>query len=257
MIRAIFLDVDGTLISHRISDIPSSALDALHRLREKGVGIYLATGRHYRTLRSLPLHDFPFDGSITLTGHLVYGPAGEPLLRLPLSAPDTRTLTGLFREKALPILLMEEDRVYINYCDDLVSSMMRSVSTGLPDLGEYAGAPLYSAVFYCPREKAEGLISSLEDCRLSAWHSTGFDIISRRAGKVRGIREIMRLKGLSPEEIAVFGDSDNDVEMLSFSQNGIAMGNGTPAAKAAASWVAPDIDRDGLLQAFRHLGLLP
>ena len=33
MIKGIFFDVDGTLISHHIFDIPKSALDALYRLQ--------------------------------------------------------------------------------------------------------------------------------------------------------------------------------------------------------------------------------
>ena len=134
--------------------------------------------------------------------------------------------------------------------------MMASVSSAPPSVGEFSEKPLYGAAIYCPRERAELLAERIPGCRLSAWSSTGFDIISREAGKVRGIEEMLAHFGLCREEIAVFGDADNDVEMISFAGVGVAMGNGTPAARAAADFVAGSVDDDGLAGAFRRLGLI-
>ena len=44
MIRAIFLDVDGTLISFSTHEIPASALRALAQAHERGVRLFIATG---------------------------------------------------------------------------------------------------------------------------------------------------------------------------------------------------------------------
>ena len=44
-IKAIFFDIDGTLVSFKTHAIPQSALDAIHRIREKGVKVFIATGR--------------------------------------------------------------------------------------------------------------------------------------------------------------------------------------------------------------------
>ena len=45
MIKAIFFDVDGTLVSLRTHTVPQSTQTALARLREKGVKLFVATGR--------------------------------------------------------------------------------------------------------------------------------------------------------------------------------------------------------------------
>lgn len=45
MIRAIFLDVDGTLISFKTHEIPASARDALVRAHAQGIRLFIATGR--------------------------------------------------------------------------------------------------------------------------------------------------------------------------------------------------------------------
>ena len=44
MIRAIFLDVDGTLISFKTHEIPASARDALVRAHARGIRLFIATG---------------------------------------------------------------------------------------------------------------------------------------------------------------------------------------------------------------------
>lgn len=45
MIKALFLDIDGTLVSFRTHQIPSSAIEALTKAKDKGVRIYISTGR--------------------------------------------------------------------------------------------------------------------------------------------------------------------------------------------------------------------
>ena len=109
MIKAIFFDVDGTLISHTISDIPPSALAALRVLREKGILLFLSTGRHKRELDLLPLHGFPFDGYVTLTGHLCYDRDWNLISASPLPKADTAVLARAFTDRELPLMLIHAD----------------------------------------------------------------------------------------------------------------------------------------------------
>ena len=78
MVKAIFFDVDGTLVSFRTHTIPPSALEALHALRAKGIKLFLSTGRHPVMLRSVE-GLFSFDGAVTLSGQ--YCTAGGQVLR--------------------------------------------------------------------------------------------------------------------------------------------------------------------------------
>ena len=47
MIKAIFFDIDGTLVSFKTHSIPKSTLYALDLLKKKGIKIFIATGRYY------------------------------------------------------------------------------------------------------------------------------------------------------------------------------------------------------------------
>ena len=61
--------------------------------------------------------------------------------------------------------------------------------------------------------------------------------------------------GLKPDEVLAVGDNDNDAGMLRWAGVGVAMGNGSPAALAAADWVAPGVEADGAAVALEKYAL--
>ena len=46
MTKAIFFDVDGTLVSFRTHVVSPAVLAALHSLRARGIKLFVASGRH-------------------------------------------------------------------------------------------------------------------------------------------------------------------------------------------------------------------
>ena len=71
-----------------------------------------------------------------------------------------------------------------------------------------------------------------------------------------GIQAVADRYGWQREELLVFGDGDNDARMLSWAAHSVALGNGTPAAKAAAGYVTTPVGEDGVQNALFHLGVL-
>lgn len=61
---------------------------------------------------------------------------------------------------------------------------------------------------------------------------------------------------IAEEDCYVFGDSPNDLPMLTHIENSIAMGNGYDEVKRVSKYVTGDIDKDGIYQALRHFGLI-
>ena len=70
MVKAVFFDVDGTLISHTLHDVPNSTRMSIMKLKQKNIKCVVATGRHLSELEILPVKDIAFDGYITLNGQL-------------------------------------------------------------------------------------------------------------------------------------------------------------------------------------------
>ena len=74
MIKAVFFDIDGTLVSFNTHKIPKSVFEALKLLKKNGIKIFIATGRGKDGL--YVLEDLEFDGYITLNGQYCYNRDG-------------------------------------------------------------------------------------------------------------------------------------------------------------------------------------
>ena len=66
MIKAIMLDVDGTLVSFETHKVLQSSVEALKEIHDRGVRIVIATGRAAGDLHEIAA--VPYDGIIALNG---------------------------------------------------------------------------------------------------------------------------------------------------------------------------------------------
>jgi hydroxymethylpyrimidine pyrophosphatase-like HAD family hydrolase len=62
------------------------------------------------------------------------------------------------------------------------------------------------------------------------------DILPAGWDKGRAVEEIMGLVGLAPDEVAAFGDSENDLAMLSVVGHPVAVANATAEVAASSRW---------------------
>jgi HAD superfamily hydrolase (TIGR01484 family) len=58
--------------------------------------------------------------------------------------------------------------------------------------------------------------------------------------------------GLALEETIGIGDNDNDLELVERAGLGVAMGNASPAVKAAADYIAPPVDEEGVIEVIKR-----
>lgn len=69
--------------------------------------------------------------------------------------------------------------------------------------------------------------------------------VKKGVSKAAALRKTAALCGISPEQIAAFGDDEGDMEMLRMCGVGVAMGNALPQVKRAACYVTGTNDEDG------------
>lgn len=254
MIKAIFFDIDGTLLSHRIKDVPMSTRQALDQLSELHVDRVIATGRHSTEIDILPVNDIKFDAYITLNGQLCYDSKGNVFYENPLQ--ETEEILKLFHSSTVPVMLIEEKRMYINFINDDVVQAQEEISTPVPPVMEYTGNTIYQAVIYVKQEEQSKIIGCLKNVKITRWNDRAVDVIAKGGSKVKGIERYLAVKGYTGAETAAFGDGGNDVEMLRYVREGIAMGNAGSFVKSAADYVTSDVDSNGIEKGLRHLGLL-
>lgn len=255
MIKAAFFDVDRTLLDLSRGCVPESTRTAVKQLRSRGIKCVVATGRCLMELDRLPVRDMEFDGYITLNGQLCVDEHRKPYHASPIPQEEKETLVRMFNQHKLPLMMVEQDRMYINYVDDLVRKVHGAILSKVPELGEYNGGTLYQVCGYL-LHGVEELEQALPGCRTTRWHMGGIDIISKSGGKVAGIEAYMARCGIRREEVIAFGDGENDIEMLRFAGIGVAMGNAGAEVKANADYITADIGDDGIWKACRHFELV-
>ncbi|MBQ6721843.1 MAG: Cof-type HAD-IIB family hydrolase [Clostridia bacterium] len=255
-IKAIFFDVDGTLFSHRLNDVPESTRRALKALRDRGVLTVVATGRHMIEYSQLPVGNIEFDGYLTLNGQLLLDSNRKVYAGTAINEGEMKVLAGIFKRKQIPFLLVGEDQRYINFVDETVLRTTAETKQQIPDTGIYNGEKIYQILAFVPEEQKRILDELLDECSITSWNDTGIDIIPKGGGKSAGIQKFLDEHGLDRTQIMAFGDGENDIDMLQFAGIGVAMGNAGEAVKAAADYVTSPVDEDGIENALRHFGLI-
>lgn len=260
MIKAAFFDIDGTLVSLKSKVYPPSTKPALERLRERGVLLFVATGRSRFEIKSEHLLDgLYFDGYLTNNGQDAYD-AGEKLLYgKPIVSTEAAAILDWVEEHNCACWMVSSEKSCLNFCNTRVLKAMEAIHTRPPQLGKLRDmlqTPIYKIVLFLNHEEITEPLSLAPHCRTTQWFDLGHDVISVDGGKENAMTDILARYGISENESIAFGDSENDIAMLRAAGIGVAMGNGTREAKAAADYITGDCDEDGLLHALEHFSLI-
>lgn len=257
MVKAIFFDVDGTLVSFQTHQMSKRVLEALHQLREKGIRLFVSTGRHQKMLSYIQ-SVFPFDGYITLSGQYCY--CGDQVLRSnPMPRDAVQGMVDAARSREFSFIFLEGEEIYLNCVDQYTLDFMKDLDLPLPPVIDPSHAldrPLYQGIAFLTKEKEHLLFDRASNLTATRWHPYFLDIIPPTGGKDKGMDAILEHFGIPLEESMAFGDGENDLSMLVHAGIGVAMGSASDAVKGQADYVTGTVDEDGILTALEHFGVL-
>lgn len=255
--KIIFLDFDGTVYSHASRSIPESTIEAINGLKEKGILVYLCSGRSKYEMKAFDLSRIDIDGMVLTNGQVITDMEDNILYEMAIEGELKEILVDMFREKKIPIYFAANDSLTINYVDDKVIDTQNAVSTSIPTIGEYNGETFYMcSAFTSSKEQYDRVMELKKIAEVTFWHEGVVDIVPKGASKAVGIDKVLEMHGIALEDTMGIGDGDNDYEMLEHCAIGIAMGNSRQMIKDIADYVTDDIDDDGLYNALRHYGLI-
>lgn len=268
MIRAVFFDLDGTLLDSS-KQIPASARQAIERCRALGVRTYIVTARSPRLHVTLGWTDEVFalfDGAIHSNGACIrQGDALQYCFIDPEAVRRCLREVTAARAVEMSLHLPEDGHAFtfpagddrlahwrvppekwrpIN--EETISNTMKilifdgDLVDGRPPLPDELGHKLADA--------CAGLARVLVTDQ-----GRTIQVMPQEAGKLRAVERIRQQLGLSVDEVSVFGDDLNDLEMIAHYPHSVAMGNGVDEVKAAAGYVTAANDNDGIAKALFHL----
>lgn len=262
-LRAVIFDVDGTLYDYRTRSVLPSTLEAVERLREQGVKIVIASGRSYALLGDALARLIQPDYYVLSNGHELLERGGRPLYLERFTAEETESLLAAARELDIHVMLKYHrfSSVYSGW-----DEMRRIFGALTLDEGAYRRCPQGD---YHRRELPLGmtlkgrphmrrqLAGRWDSLRIEYFHDPSeCDVFHRETNKLTGLEKVLERAGVPLEACAAFGDSGNDVDMLRRVGWGVAMGNGSPEAKAAAKLVCGPSWEDSILQSLRRLNMV-
>lgn len=262
-IKAVFSDLDGTLLIDNFKT-SNENIKAICSALESGINFIPTTGRAIsdvpQQIKSLEnIHNF-----ILTNGATVFDRSKNKILYQNY-IPCGRAMELMSTEGASKCCVMAFLDGQVHYQRDWKKRLAGSPI--LPVVGEFLMygcqevEDLYGYVkrrnkgvekitfFFTDLDNRIDVINNtllLEEFELSYTLELNLEITNPGVNKAKGIEELCRIMGYSMDEIAVIGDSGNDIDMLSLTKNSYAVDNAVEKAKLAAKHHAPSNTNNGV-----------
>ena len=256
--RLLVLDLDGTLTNSK-KEISPRNLRTLLRLQQSGVRLVLASGRP--TYGIVPLAEqlqmkehngyiLSYNGGEIInwnTGELLYKNLlpDEVLPILYQTAIDNRQTILTYDNEF--ILTENPDDPYVKKEAFLNKMQVRRVDNFL----QKTPRPLPKCLIVGEPEQlinTETELSLRLQRQISVYRSEPYflELVPLGIDKARSLAVLLEKTGITREEMIAMGDGYNDLSMIKYAGLGIAMGNAQEPVKAAADYIAPSNDEDGV-----------
>ena len=270
-IKCIALDLDRTTLNDK-GRLSEGNRRALQQAIEKGIHIIVASGRAFDTLPADIVELSGIEYAVTGNGAAMYHvPSGECLHRYLLREEDVLAVMRATLEEPVTYEAFINGVAYAGreYIEDPLAygatpqavEYVRTTRHLVEDvrgfIAEHKAQLDGMDIIVAEEEKKNKIWKRVEECTKEVYITSSvqqlIEISHRNAGKHSGVKFFMERLGLKREEIAAFGDADNDVDMLRFVGCGIAMENASEKCKAAADYVTKHHAQDGVAYGLREI----
>ncbi len=280
--KALFFDVDGTLLDENTHKIPDSALQAVKRTRELGNKVFINSGRTIGMLTNVQKM-IEVDGYLCGCGtELIYGGTSVYYYKL---SPDVKEMVKQASDKYGLLIyleghagwhcqpsqaLLDAHPLFKYYADRLKQFIINE--GGLDDTpydGDYeiskfciqsddgSGNDLGSEKSSHNPSDIDGFKKDFAPLFHIIDRGEGFyEIVPKGHGKGNAVDRMLNYLGLTPDDAYGFGDSTNDIEMFKACGNSIAMGHHAAELEAFDPFITRNVEDDGIRYAMEKLGLL-
>lgn len=258
MIKALFFDIDGTLVSFKTHQIPQSTVDALREAKAKGIKVYISTGRPVAFINNLGQIEDLIDGYITTTGALCIVD-NEKFGYHCIGKKSVGKIINASRRLGKSCIVVGAEHIgIVNDSEELTRQFREGLNLQYDfyPLDNVLREPILQLSPFFNAEEETEVMRDVKYCVSSRWHPAFTDITNVEADKGKALVEMARHEGFTIDETIAFGDGGNDISIIKKAGIGVAMDNAREEVKAVADYTTTDIDNDGVRNALLHLNVL-
>lgn len=260
--KALFFDIDGTILSEITGKIPESASAALQKAHDLGHLLFINTGR---TICCLPpmICQLPFSGYLCGCGsYIVYN--DEVLTSTQIPKERQAEIIRQVRASNAGLLLEGKEDCYrsshitrfaklegtCRYLATLGLTREHYIESGLCDFDKFV-------IYTDEQTGTDTLLPALaKDMDLIDRLGGVYEVVPKGYSKGTAIDFILKHFGLELDDAYVFGDSSNDLAMFTYGKHTVALGHHDPVLDPYTEYVTDTVENDGLMKAMAHYGLI-
>ncbi|HEM3490098.1 TPA: HAD family hydrolase [Streptococcus suis] len=270
-VRLIATDMDGTFLDGQGSFDRERFSRALDQLDQKKIPFVIASGNGIGRLLQLCQGFEQRLIFVADNGAHIYH-QGKTLIRRTIQQEEVEAILHFFKGRWADICLMlsNEENIYMQAgagmpfagtdlpIEPAQMAAFQNRVTCLDDLSAYPNLePIYKVGLWVPEARVESITEEFNQAfkgQLVAVTSGygSIDILPQGIHKAWGLEQVLISLDIEPEQVMAFGDSDNDIELLSYVGYPYAMENATDKVKAVAKYRAPSHLEAGVMQVLEN-----
>ena len=259
--KIIFFDIDGTLISGGSSLMAESTKEAIRTARANGHICMINTGRTKRLVGEDITGQVEFDGLLLGCGtEIEYH--GKRLMHKTFTLEESQAILNAMKKYHVDAILEGSREDYAPRGEEVFTQAFRDMAEEIAErkYDRYANALGNFDKLYAYAQTPEGMESMKRELagildfidREHGYH----ELVPAGYSKATAIRYITDYLKIPMENTVAIGDSNNDLPMLKYAHTSIAMGNSSEEVLEIADYITTDVDKDGIWNALKWLGVL-
>ena len=256
-IKIIFFDIDDTLRNSKTGFIPSTIPTAFKQLRDKGILTGIATGRGIFGV--VPeIKALKPDFFVTLNGAYIEDKKGNVIYSNKIAKDKVEEYITWTKEVGIDYGLVGSQAAKLSRRTEMISQAIDPIYPDLevnPDF--YQKEDIYQMWTFEDQGDDLKLPDTLASTlRMVRWHRNSSDVVPLNGSKAAGVAKVVEHLGLKPENVMVFGDGLNDLELFDYAGISVAMGISHDKIKEKADYITKTLEEDGIFNALEGFGMV-
>lgn len=256
-IKIIFFDIDDTLRNSKTGFVPSTIPTVFQQLREKGILTGIATGRGIFGV--VPeIQELKPDFFVTLNGAYIEDKKGNVIYSNKIAKNKVEEYIAWTKEVGIDYGLVGSHAAKLSRRTEMISQAIDPIYPNLEvERDFYQNEDIYQMWTF--EEQGDDLTlpeSLASTLRMVRWHEHSSDVVPISGSKAAGVAKVVDQLGLKPENVMVFGDGLNDLELFDYAGISVAMGISHDKIKEKADYITKTLEEDGIFDALEGFGMV-